>query len=134
MQTGRNKLLYILITIFVFVSGMYLDDIKENSVPPYEHTELTNFYISAEDSVINDSQACTTDMLGIRGNTGTGNLVRLANQKRDNKISLDFLLENIFSLNEGKSYASFEEDQLIVDNREELVTNYIHNSDGKKRS
>lgn len=133
MRAKRNKIFYILITLLVFISGMYFEDIKIDSVFASTPTEMTNSYISDIGSVITDTQVCTTEMLGVRGNMMIGQFTIRFNQRRDTRVSPDFLCQNIFSLNEGKSYASIEEVQLISKSQDELIANYIHKSDGKKR-
>lgn len=134
MRAKRKNIFCILITLLVFISGMYFEDIKANSVFACTSTETTNSYILDMNSVIKDTQMCTTEMLGIRGNMVIEQFtIRFVNQRRATKLSLDFLCQNIFSLNEGKSYANFEEVSFISGSQDELVTKYIHKSDGKKR-
>ena len=134
MRAKRNKIFCILITLLVFISGMYFEDIKVDSVFASTSAETTNSYISAIGSVITDTQVCTTEILGVCGNMVTGQFTnRFVNQRRDTRVSPDFLCQNNFPLNEGKSYASIEVVQLISKNQDELIANYIHKSDGKKR-
>ena len=134
MRAKRNKIFCILITLLVFISGMYFEDIKTDSVFASTLGETTNSYTSDIGSVTIDTQVCTTEMLAVCGNMVTGQFtIRFVNQRRDTGVSPDFLCQNIFSLNEGKSYASIEEVQLISKSQDELIANYIHKSDGKKR-
>ena len=134
MRAKRNKIFCILITLLVFISGMYFEDIKVDSVFASTPTETTNIYISDISHVITDTLVCTAEMLGVRGNMVTGQYtIRFANQKRDTRVSLEFLCRNIFSINQGESYGSFEEVQSISRSQDELVLKYIHKSDGKKR-
>lgn len=134
MHNKKNKLICVLITLFVFISGMYFEDSKVDSVFGCTPTETTNYFISSVNTVISYAQACTTEMLGVRGNRELEQLtIRFANQRRDTKIFPDFLCQNNFSLNEGISYTSLEGMQLILKFQDELVKNFIHKSDGKKR-
>lgn len=134
MRAKRNKIFCILITLLVFISGMYFEDIKADSVFASTPGETTNSYTSDIGSVTIDTQVCTTEMLAVCGNMVTGQFtIRFVNQRRDTRVSPDFLCQNIFFLNEGKSYASIEEVQLISKSQDELIANYIHKSDGKKR-
>lgn len=134
VRAKRNKIFCILITLLVFISGMYFEDIKADSVFASTPGETTNSYIPDIGSVTIDTQVCTTEMLAVCGNMVTGQFtIRFVNQRRDTRVSPDFLCQNIFSLNEGKSYASIEEVQLISKSQDELIANYVHKSDGKKR-
>lgn len=134
MQNRKSKVLYMLISLFVFILGMYCVELNGNSnscVP----TKPTTSYVSIGTGVITDTQACTTEMLGIcRSMEFKESTIRSFSQKRDTKISLDFLCQNIFSLNKGKSYINFEKVQFISNNQDKLVAIYLHKSDGKKRS
>ena len=134
MRAKRNNIFCILITLLVFISGMYFEDIKVDSIFASTPTETTNIYVSDISPVITDTLVCTAEMLGIRGNMVTGQYtIRFANQKRDTRVSLEFLCQNIFSLNQGESYGSFEEVQSISRSQDEFVVKYIHKFDGKKR-
>lgn len=134
VRNKRNKLICVLMTVFVLVSGMYIEDFKTDSTFMRAPTETTNSCISSVDDFITDAHACTTEMLGIRGNAKAGqSTIRFASQKGDTEISLHFLCQNIFSLTGGKSYACLSQMQFISENQGGLATNYIHKSDGKKR-
>lgn len=130
MRSKRRNILCVLITLLVFVSGMYFENIKIDSDFAYIHAEKENTCILPVNCVLTDTQACTTEMLGIRGDIS---MVRaVANLRRDVEISGDFLCQNLFSLQEKKSEMSFEKSVIRTDTREKLVVNYIHKSDGKK--
>ena len=50
------------------------------------------------DTIMTDTPACTTEMLGVRENTNLGQMtLRFSNQRRDSKTLLDVLCPNIFS-------------------------------------
>lgn len=133
MRAKRNNIFCMLIILLVSILGMYFEDIKADSVFACTSTETTNLYFSDRNSVT-DAQACTTEMLGIRKNVVTGQFaIRFMNQRRDTKLSQNYLCQNIFSVKEGESYASLEEVPLVSGSGDELVANYIHKSDGKKR-
>lgn len=134
MRKKRNELLCVLITLFVFISGMYFEDLKVDSIFVCAATEASNSYMLSVDPVVTDTKACTTEMLGIRESTGLGQLTtRFSYQRGHTKLSLDYLCRTIFFLKEGKSYANCEKVQFVLKNQDDLVVNYIHKSDGKKR-
>lgn len=77
---------------------------------------------------------CTSEMLGIHQDIGRKPCVlKYFDQKRDAKLLPSFLCPALFSLNGGKSYGKSEETSLIYDSQEELLADYIHKSDGKKK-
>lgn len=77
---------------------------------------------------------CTSEMLGIDQDIGRKPCVlKYSDQKRDVKLLLSFLCPALFSLNGGKPYGKSEEILLIYDSQEELLADYIHRSDGKKK-
>ena len=128
------KLICVLIILSIFISGLHFGKFKVDSIFVCAPAETANSYISSVDAIITEGQACTAEMLGIYGSTELGHLtIRFVNQRRDTKMSLNCLYQNIFFLNEGKYYACFEKIQFVSGNQDELVTNYIHKSDGKKR-
>lgn len=130
MRSKRRNILCVLITLLVFVSGMYFESIKIDSDFVSVHTEVADTSILPVNCVLTDTQACTTEMLGIRGDISMVRVV--ANLRRNVEIFGDFLCQNVFSLQEKKSEMSFEKSVIRTDTREKLVINYIHKSDGKK--
>lgn len=134
MRNKRQKWICVLITLFVFLAGMCFEDIQAGSEFICAPALAEASFISAADTFITDAQACTAEMLGIRGNTRLEqSTIRFANRGRDTKISLDFLWQTLFSINEEQSDTGFEGIQFACRFRNELVINYIHKSDGKKR-
>lgn len=134
MRKKRNELFCVLITLFVFISGMYFEDFKVDSVFVCAATQTSNSYMSSVDPVVTDTKACTTEMLGTHENMGLGKVTtRFTYQKRNSKLSRDYLYGTIFFLNVGKSYANCDKVQFVSKNQDDLVVNYIHKSDGKKR-
>ena len=134
MCKKRNELLYVIIILLVFISGMFFEDFKVDSGFVYAATETTNSYMSSVNPVVTDTNACTTEMLGTHKSMGQGQLTtRCTYQRRNSKLSRDYLLLIIIFLYEGKSYANCEEIQFVSKITDNLVVNYIHKSDGKKR-
>lgn len=136
----RSKLICVLITFFIFISGMYVesfdfDTFNVDSMFVCAHTETEYSNISSVKAVVKDVHACTTEMLGIRDNTRLGQLTfRFTNQKKYSRIFPGLLCENVIALNDGKYHASFEQIQFVSINQDLIVTTYIHKSDGKKRT
>lgn len=134
MCCTRNKFICMLMILFVFVSGMYFEEFRIDSDFSYAHADIADICYFSEKPVVVDTQVCTTAMLGIRGNAGLGRMERsFVSQRRGTRTSTDFLCQSLFSLNTGKSYINFENTQWISGTLENLVAEYIHKSDGKKR-
>lgn len=115
---------------------MCIENVKVDSLFLYASIEETNSYIMADDATISQARPCTTEMLGVRNNAGIQRLAsRFINSKRESKVSHNFLYSNIFSLHEKerKFFISSEAIQFCIQCQNELVINYIHKSDGKKR-
>ena len=127
MHNKKQKLIWVLVMLVVLVSGMCFDEFKADSVFVREATQTAN-------AVVTDAQDCATELPGICQNIGFGRTtVRFVNQRRDTKIFRDLLCQNIYSSNEENSYTSSDAIMRISKSPDELVTNYIHESYGKKR-
>ncbi|MGN0480906.1 MAG: hypothetical protein ACI4EV_04985 [Lachnospiraceae bacterium] len=134
MHKRTNKLICVLITLLVFISGMCFENIKVDSVLERATVRTADAYILPVDAVMTDTTACTTEMLGIGSHTALTQLsVGFATTRVGARLIQYLLGQNIFSLCEGKSYTSFEAIRVISENQHKLVVNYIHKSDGKKR-
>lgn len=129
-----NRLICIIMAIFVLISGVCFDDVKMESLFECAHTEVLNSVINSVDIDIIDVEAGTSEFLGFQVDTVFKQLsVRLSNNRRYTKISLEFLIQNLFSLKESKAYVNFERDELALNSQDEIITEYIHKTDGKKR-
>ncbi len=137
MSSARDKkqrCICVLIAYFVLVSGMYFENIKVDSAFVCAPTETTNAYVFSLDTGHTATEACTTEMLGVRQGAGFQEFsARFANQRKDTKIASDDRGQSIIALKNGVSYAILEKIEQISEFQEKLVTNYIHKSDGKKR-
>lgn len=133
MRRNRNKTVYILAAWILLISGMYFEPFKADPVFTCAPARAEASHISSADSGMAEEYACTAEMLGIRGNTEVLHTGRPAGPKRDIRISPDFLCQNVYFPYEGKSCTYFEEICTASGNQRELVTDYIHRSDGKKR-
>ncbi|MBQ4531442.1 MAG: hypothetical protein IJA36_12675 [Lachnospiraceae bacterium] len=134
MHIRKKKLVCFMLMIFVFLSGMYFENVKTDFSVVCASNETTNSYIMSYDAVIMEAEHCTTEMMGIRNSIGIKQFVsRYITHKRDSRNPLDFLCSNSFCLSEGRSFTRFETTCFLNQYQEEFVLNYIHKSDGKKR-
>lgn len=135
MQNKRKRLLCIIFTLFIFVYGMYFEELREvMSFPKAFAADAASFVITDNINENMEPQMCTAQMLGSYGKKSDDKTTfQIADQNRDMRISLDFLCRDIFSIKEGKVYSDLEELQPILEKQDKHVANYIHKSDGKKR-
>lgn len=136
MRIKNYKILCFILVIFIVLSGMCIENIEADSSFAYAPMEETNSYIMTDDAVISQAEPCTTEMLGVRNNAGIQRLAsQFINQKRESKVSLNFLYSNIFFLHEKERRFLISSKAITFCNQcqDELVVNYIHKSDGKKR-
>lgn len=135
MRDKSHKILCVLVALCVLVSGMYFDKFEIDSIFACPPIEKSDSKILSFDTVIAGEQSCNTEMLNVnRIGEREWLTLRGTYQRRDTKISNDFLLINFLSLNGRDFYVSLEEIQLVSFNQKELVISYIHRTDGKKRN
>ncbi|MBD5089595.1 MAG: hypothetical protein HDT30_12455 [Clostridiales bacterium] len=136
MRIKNCKILCFILVIFIVLSGMCIENIEADYSFAYAPMEETNSYIMTDDAVISQAEPCTTEMLGVCNNAGIQRLAgQFINQKRESKVSLNFLYSNIFSLHEKERRFLISSKAITFCNQcqDELVVKYIHKSDGKKR-
>lgn len=121
------------IFILIFLLGICGDTFKTDSLFAFGFTEEEDAITQKATSAM-EPTLCTTDM--IRGNNT--NFVQRLNgryigQKKDVKISIDFLGLNIYLPEPGKDVDAYEPALLSFVGTEEIMVNYVHRADGKKR-
>ena len=101
MRMKNYRIISLLLVIFVVLSGMCFEDTTADSYFAYASMENSNFNFISNETEISDTHPCTSEMLGMRNNAGIQRLAsQFLNQKRQNRISFNFLFFNIFSLSE----------------------------------
>lgn len=134
MGNKRNKQISVFIILFLFVLGMYLDTFKVHSAFSYAVGDMDSSCIASVASGFADTHVCTAGMLSSRGDRSREQITfRLSLLRRDTGKRPDFLSQNTVCPDEDNFCSFFEEIQSLSENQQELITNYIHNSDGKKR-
>ena len=134
MCIKKQKLICFMLTVFVFLSGIYFENIHTDFSVVCASNEKNDSFLTTYDAVIVATEHCTTEMMGIRNNMGMQQLTsRYIGQKRDHRLSFDLLCSDIFCLSEGRSFTRFEKIYFLKQYKDECVLNYIHKSDGKKR-
>lgn len=134
MQSRKQKAMCILLAIVIVLSGMCFESSKADASFLYAPAEASDSTVRPVDATIREAQLCTTETLGIRDNADIQQFAgRVNSQKRETSDSLALLYFNILSSAAGKFYAGSEMMRSGQQYRNELVANYIHRSDGKKR-
>lgn len=122
------------IFILIFLLGICGDTFKTDSLFAFGFAEEEDAITQKATSAM-EPTLCTTDM--IRGNNT--NFVQRLNgryigQKKDVKISIDFLGLNIYLPEPGKDVDAYEPALLSFVGTDETMVNYVHKADGKKRA
>ena len=138
MQRAKIRLINLILTIIVSLFGMNFEcrDIDSSfaRVGMEVSCEVSDSSLKPIRTKIADAQVCTAEMSGVRS---TGSIRqytgRFGSQKRELKLFPDFLYSNLLSLQAYHFDSGSRTTPLPGRGLEELVTIYIHNSDGKKR-
>lgn len=134
MQYKRKNLFCMFMVLILFISGICFKDCSIDDFFAYTVSNETSSQLSNVEAVICDAQLCTTQMLGIRSDiVGGQQTLRYGTQGKSAKLLLDDLSEDIISKKTGNSFSFVGEVNLFYARQSNLVTVYIHKSDGKKR-
>lgn len=138
MRKKIYKRCSLLMAMFMLVSGVLFDTVNNDISFINSFTNVSEAASGSSimfcDAVIQDAEVCTAEMLGINYTSGTQQMVsRYINQRNDGKFSFDIEHSDRFVLSEVKTLTDAEPVQDFCQYPEELVTSYIHKTDGKKR-
>ena len=134
MRIKNYRIISFITAILIFLSGLYFDNNESNTLFATSSVETANSCITKAAAINPCEQGCTSELLGIRSAGSVQQLSnRLISQKRETKISLDFLYSNFLFINKGTFFTSLSAIRFFCPKTDELVINYIHESDGKKR-
>lgn len=128
----KNKVSFIL-ALLVFLNGMCFGGVRTDLAFTPTPVEKPDSYIGSVDVNIEDEQLCTTEMLGVRNDVGVQSLTVRNTNAREIKQAPHFLCVDAFSLEQEKCVSSSQAVQVCSPCRDELVVDFIHKSDGKKK-
>ena len=135
MRFKKYNKLCILLAITVSLSAI---SYRNNSLGPkltYALLQYTNSYISSVNDKITDFQACSTEIMRIQNSNAVKLLAtRCINQKKTYKTFTNILYSHIISSQEGIFFISSNIRKTYIYYSDLFTTDYIHNSDGKKRN
>lgn len=135
MQRKPGKSVCVILAVILFLSGMLFE---ENQLDvPFVCTpiERATSCLQADYDTIMEEDLATAEMLENQSNCTirqlAGNCMR---SKGGLRISLAFLCPDVFQLQKEKFFTGSEITSHYGRYLDELIINYIHSSDGKKRS
>lgn len=134
VRTKFHRLAGLLLALVLMISGICGDALKADAAFMRAPENTGASCVISSGAVLTDARGCTVEMLGTRRNTDLRPAaLRCANQRRGISLSSGFLCLNFFSLKQGNLHTGMEETAFVPNRPYELVTDYMHRSDGKKR-
>lgn len=134
LRLKKDKIVYIILVLILFLSGVCFENNKADSKFLCSPVECSDSNIKSDIFTNLDIQVCTAEMLGA-GRISSVQQFSCSHicKNRELKIFPDYLLLSYLSITEGKFFTSSEITQVYSKCLDELIMNYIHKSDGKKR-
>lgn len=133
VRRKSSQIVCFLLAIFVLTAGVRLENNHRDSSFVYP-SGRENARIFLHHGIIDEAKACTAEMLDNHNRVGLQRTAyRYMNVKREIKLLLYFLCDASYCISRQKFYAKSEITQFFYPKANELVTNYIHKSDGKKQ-
>lgn len=133
MRTGKRRMICLILSVILFLSGVYFEQFKTDSFLVHASMGSETTSIRSCQTVSNDANVCTVRMLRDGNCARLQQSARYSNPKREMRSSLNLLQINSSFLAEGNNPANSVLIQFSDHKPIALVTNYIHESDGKKR-
>ncbi|MDE7324570.1 MAG: hypothetical protein K2N73_17990 [Lachnospiraceae bacterium] len=132
MNKRTHRIIGLFFAILLFLSGMYMDTITAESLFVYDFTgEVAASLISCH-SDMNSAAICTTGLLNAHS-IELQSLERYPERYQKSNAFLSLQRPGFGALSQGKSYIHHAVSHLFCRTQNELVTDYMHQSDGKKR-
>ena len=133
MQKRRTQFLCILMVIIVCCSEIFLKTYQSNHLLFCAVKESSTGISDAAEEALRIPSGMH-QVPGIRRNTKARLLtILLAKLAKSEKTFLDYSLEKIFSKKIGNVYTESDEIYFLKNLQNDLIANYLHKSDGKKR-
>lgn len=134
MRIKNNKIVCIIFAMIVFLSGFFIESVPEDNSFACAPIEKTNSCIQSVYMPTIEAQICTLEMLGVQNTRYIQQLTsRCIALKWGLRTSLSSLYPDTFQLQKSKFFIGLEASTVCSWYVDELIINYIHSSDGKKR-
>lgn len=137
MRANRNKLLCVVIALFLALSGTVggnrVQDCSYCGASPSDDKDISS--IKSAHAVITDMPVCTNEVSGLRSNAGIRQLsARFDGRGRKAGSSDNYQVsDNTFWQNHIRFFASLKTSHYDNKYDGEIITEFMHKSDGKKR-
>lgn len=132
MTKRTHRILSLFIAIFLLLTGMYANTITAEALSIYDLAAKTTAILSPIYSDINDAAICTAELPTVH-NMEPQSRERYQDHYREIHELLYLQYSGPGSLSQGKSCIYHAATSLYGQTQNELVTKYMHQSDGKKR-
>lgn len=118
------------IALVILISGMWIDEVKTDSIFLYSKTKDTALETSA---VLSDMDVESIEILCTRSAISSSQIAaQIVNSKKVIKLSMMFLCLAVFALLLSNFYTAERVAELPILCTQAAVLHYIHNADGKK--
>lgn len=133
VQEKRKQLLCMFMVMILCILGIFFENYQTDHSLMCAAKESSS-QISNATEVVSNIPLCTNQMPGIRGNIRNRLwTVLFAKQAKSEKSFLDYFSENVFVKKTGNVYTESDEIYFLKNLQKNLIVNYLHKSDGKKR-
>jgi YbbR domain-containing protein len=132
MDKRTHRIISILLAISLFFAGMYINTLLTKDLFAYDLTGTMTASLSPIHLDINDDAICTTALPAIN-NIDLQSQTRYQQRYREINEFLYLLCPDFSAISQGKSYVHHITTYLFYQTQNELVTEYVYQSDGKKR-
>ena len=134
MRKIERHIISFILALSMLFSGMCFENVKADFSLEYTSMQGTGNDVISHDTAISSEEACTTEMLGIRGLSSIRQFVnRSIYERRDAKLSLELLCADAQMHLYSHFFAAANAVQFSKRYVGAVVLNYIHSKDGKKR-
>jgi hypothetical protein len=126
-----KRFLCAMLSMLIIISGIYFGNARVDNMSLKESPVASVPSIHGVESVLTDTEACTSEMLGIRLDLSELT-VKCARTGRNDELAGILCFYGISM--EPVSISDYDyADKTTYDCHSEKISDYIHNSDGKKR-
>lgn len=133
MRAEKRRMIGLILAIILFLSGVCFEQLKMDSFLVNSSVESETSSIRSCQTVLCDANVYSTDILRDCNRIRLQQSGRCTCPKRELRNSLNLLHLNNSFWTAGNYFASLVLIQSFDQKPSELVTQYIHKSDGKKR-
>lgn len=134
MYNKRNRYICVLTALVILILGIYVENTKTDCDVDNNAAVAVNGYAFAREADIADVQTYLEQIVSIHETTcNIHNVVSFDKYGKDTKLYFDHLCRYIEFRNDKKTYLDSEYLKLTANMQGELIADYIHDSDGKKR-